>query len=104
MANDVQEIKEKAGEAVPDGNGGLMSSLLSKEIILPALATAGAVVAYAARNKVSQKAEDEAEDVGGAAAQGARSKLGGSALSGAASKLVGGGGSAKKTRRLPIQR
>jgi len=108
--NTTSQIKDKASElkdkATSNGDGGMMSSLLSKEIVIPALATAGTVAAYAvkkgmsqAKDKAEDAAEDEAESMGSRAAQGAKKGLGGMA-----SKLGGGGGSAKKTRRLPIQR
>jgi uncharacterized membrane protein len=107
-------IKDKASDlkdkATSNGNGGFMSSLLSKEVVIPALATAGSVAAYAVKKGMSgakEKAEDEAESVGGKAAEGAKKSLTGG-LGGMASKALpgggGGGGKAKKTRRLPIQR
>jgi uncharacterized membrane protein len=102
------EIKQKGSDVkeklASDGGGKLRSSLLSKEVVLPALATAGAVVAYAARKGASEakeKAEGEAETVGGRAAAGAKKTLSGGVE--LASKAFGGSGS-KKTRRLPIQR
>jgi uncharacterized membrane protein len=110
--NAASEIKEKASDvkdkATANGSGGMLSSLLSKEVVIPALATAGTVVAYAAKKGMSEakeKTEDEAENVGNRAAQGAKKGLAGG-LGGMASKAFGGGGggSAKKTRRLPIQR
>jgi carbon monoxide dehydrogenase subunit G len=113
--NATSEIKDKASDlkdkASSNGGGGVISSLLSKEIVIPALATAGTVAAYAIKKGMSEatdKAEDEAENVGSRAAQGAKKGLAGG-LGGMASKAFGGGGgggggSAKKTRRLPIQR
>jgi uncharacterized membrane protein len=109
--NTASEIKEKASDVkdkASSNGGGMLSSLLSKEIVIPALATAGTVVAYAAKKGMSEakeKTEDEAENVGSRAAQGAKKGLAGG-LGGMASKAFGGGGggSAKKTRRLPIQR
>ena len=110
--NMTSEIKDKASDlkdkASSNGDGGFVSSLLSKEVIIPALATAGTVAAYAVKKGMSEAkdaAEDEAEDMGGKAAQGAKKGL----MGGIASKALpggggGGGGSAKKTRRLPIQR
>ena len=106
------EIKEKASDLkdkATSNGGGMLSSLLSKEIVIPALATAGTVVAYAAKKGMSEakeKTEDEAENVGERAAKGAKQGLTGG-LGGLASKALpggGGGGKAKKTRRLPIQR
>src|SRR3954469_2932635 len=111
--NPTSDIEEKAGglkdKVSSNGNGGIMSSLLSKEILIPALATAGSVAAYALKKGMSEatdKAEDEAENVGTRAAQGAKKGLAGG-IGGMASKALpggGGGGKAKKTRRLPIQR
>lgn len=110
--NTADEVKEKAGDVkdkASSNGGGMLSSLLSKEIVIPALATAGTVVAYAAKKGMSEakeKTEDEAENVGNRAAQGAKKGLAGG-LGGMASKALpggGGGGKAKKTRRLPIQR
>ena len=102
-------LKEKASDlkdkATGNGGGGALSSLLSKEIIIPALVTAGGVAAYAVKKGASEAkeaTEDEAENVGQRAAQGAKKGIGG-----IASKAMGGGGGggkAKKTRRLPIQR
>ena len=112
--NETSEIKDKASDlkdkVTSNGGGGVMSSLLSKEVVIPALATAGTVAAYAVKKGMSEakeKAEDEAETVGGKAAQGAKKSLMGG-IGGMASKAMpgggGGGGKAKKTRRLPIQR
>src|SRR4051794_10599410 len=111
--NPTSDIKEKAGglkdKVSSNGNGGMLSSLMSKEILIPALATAGSVAAYALKKGMSEatdKAEDEAENVGTRAAQGAKKGLSGG-IGGMASKALpggGGGGKAKKTRRLPIQR
>jgi carbon monoxide dehydrogenase subunit G len=111
--NPTSDIKEKASDlkdkVSSNGDGGIMSSLLSKEILIPALATAGSVAAYAIKKGMSEatdKAEDEAENVGNRAAKGAKKGLSGG-LGGMASKALpggGGGGKAKKTRRLPIQR
>ena len=115
--NTASGIKEKAGELKDKatsngGNGGMLSSLLSKEVVIPALVTAGGVAAYAATKGVSgakEKAEEEAEEMGDRAAEGAKKNVAGG-LTGMAKKAIpgmgggGGGGSAKKTRRLPIQR
>lgn len=112
--NPTSDLKEKASDlkdkVSSNGNGGFMSSLMSKEILIPALATAGSVAAYAIKkgmSEASDKAEDEAEDMGNRAAQGAKKGLAGG-VGGMASKMLpgggGGGGKAKKTRRLPIQR
>ena len=117
--NATSEVKDKAGDLkdkATSNGGGVMSSLLSKEVLIPALVTAGGVAAYAAAKGASgakDKAEDEAENIGNRAVQGAKKGLGGG-IAGMASKAIpgvggsggdgGGGGSAKKTRRLPIQR
>jgi len=107
MAEETENVKEKASDIKSDGGGNLLSSLFSKEIVIPALVTAGGVVAYAAKkgaSKAEDKAEDEAEDVGSRAAQGAKKGLSGGVTGMASKAFGGGGGSAKKTRRLPIQR
>ena len=101
------------------GGGGqeLLQSLMSKEIVIPAVATAASVVAYAARKgagEAKEKLEGEAEKLGEEGVEGAKKGLtggGGGTLGKLASKAIGGGGGggggggkAKKTRRLPIQR
>jgi uncharacterized membrane protein len=102
----------------PGGGGAqeLLSSLMSKEVVIPAVATAASVVAYAARKGAGEakgKLEGEAEKLGEEGAEGAKKGLGsgGGTLGKLASKAIGGGsgggggdGKAKKTRRLPIQR
>jgi hypothetical protein len=116
------ELTEKAKEATNGSKGGaqaLLSGLMSKEVVIPAVATAASVVAYAARkgaSEVKEKAESEAEELGRHGAEGAKESIKGSggglgAIGKVASKALGGGGgggggggSAKKTRRLPIQR
>jgi uncharacterized membrane protein len=88
MAEENQQTNERSD--------GLRSSLLSKEVVIPALATAGSVIAYSARKaatEAKEKAEGEAENLGRRGGEGVKKGLGG-----------GGGGRAKKTRRLPIQR
>jgi hypothetical protein len=93
----------------------VLQSLKSKEVVIPAVATAASVVAYAARKGAGEakgKLESEAEKLGEEGAEGAKKGLGGGggALGKLASKAIGGGGGgggggkAKKTRRLPIQR
>ena len=101
MTDENQQANERAD--------GRRSSLLSKEVVIPALATAGSVIAYSARKAASeakQKAEGEAETLGRRGAQGAKQEVGASERLGklATRALGGGGGGAKKTRRLPIQR
>jgi uncharacterized membrane protein len=108
MADATEQLKDTVSD-----NGG---SPLSKEKVLPALATAAAAAAAGLvatkgpdlLKKVSGEADEEAEELGGKAAEGAKQQLGSSGgLAGkAASKLMGGSGGQKggKTRRLPIQR
>ena len=102
-------------ENTENGNGGsraksLLSSLMTKEVAIPAAATAAAALAYGAKQGGSQakeKLEQEAEEVGRHGAKGAKEGLVGGVGGKLASKLTGGGGGgskAKKTRRLPIQR
>jgi uncharacterized membrane protein len=124
MADD----KERTAESGDNGSGGeraksLLSSLMTKEVVIPAAATAAAALAFGARKGVSEvkeSAEGEAEEVGRHGVEGAKEALkssvgggggvGGKLASGVASKVLGGGGGgggagkAKKTRRLPIQR
>jgi Polyketide cyclase / dehydrase and lipid transport len=110
-------MAEENGNKPGGGAQDLLQSLMSKEVVIPAVATAASVVAYAARKgagEAKDKLEGEAEKLGEEGAQGAKKGLGGGgALGKLASKAIGGGGgggdsggggSAKKTRRLPIQR
>jgi uncharacterized membrane protein len=121
--NNTSELKDKASglkdkasdvkDKATSNGGGVLSTLLSKEVLIPAIVTAGGMAAYAAKKGASsakEKAEDEAEEVGERASKGAKKGLGGG-LAGMASKAFGGGsgsgggsGGGKKTRRLPIQR
>ena len=111
MADTTEQLKETVS-----GNGG---SALSKDKLLPALATAAAAAAdglVATKGpdllkKINGEASEEAEELGGKAAEGAKKQLGssGGMLGKAASKMMGGGGGGGgqkggKTRRLPIQR
>jgi uncharacterized membrane protein len=113
MAQAMEEVKDKIS---PDGNG---SGMLSKDKLMPALATAAAAAAaglVATKGpdlvkKLTGEADDQAEELGGKAAEGAKKQLGqnGGLMGKAASKLMGGGGGGGsqkggKTRRLPIQR
>jgi uncharacterized membrane protein len=92
----------------------LLSSLMNKEVVIPAVATAASVVVYAARKGADDakgKLEGEAEKLGEEGAEGAKKGMSqgrGGALGKLASKAMGGGGggggTATKTRRLPIQR
>ena len=79
MAKDNQNGEGAAGAK------SLLSSLTTKEVVIPAAATAAAALAYGARQGASEAkeaVEHEAESVGRHGAE----------------------GSPKKTRRLPIQR
>jgi uncharacterized membrane protein len=112
MAQATEELQDKIS---PDGTG---SGLMSKDKLMPALATAAAAAAaglVATKGpdlvkKFTGEADDQAEELGGAAAEGAKEQLGqnGGLMGKAASKLMGGGGGGSqkggKTRRLPIQR
>jgi hypothetical protein len=108
-------MAEENGSAARDAAQSVLASLKSKEVVIPAVATAASVVAYAARKGAGDakgKLEGEAEKLGEEGAEGAKKGLAsksGGALGGLASKAFGGGGGggggkAKKTRRLPIQR
>ena len=112
MAQAMEEVKDKIS---PEGNG---SGMMSKDKLMPALATAAAAAAaglVATKGpdlvkKLTGEANEEAEELGGKAAEGAKKQLGenGGLMGKAASKLMGGGGGGSqkggKTRRLPIQR
>jgi uncharacterized membrane protein len=106
-------MAEDNGSKPGGGAQDLLQSLMSKEVVIPAVATAATVVAYAARKgagEAKEKLEGEAEKLGEEGAEGAKKGLGGGgggSLGKLASKAIGGsggGGKAKKTRRLPIQR
>ena len=111
-------MAEENGSKTGGGAQELLQSLMSKEVVIPAVATAASVVAYAARKgagEAKEKLESGAEKLGEEGVQGAKKGLasgsGGGALGKLASKAIGGGGGggggggkAKKTRRLPIQR
>src|SRR3954447_26072503 len=95
------------------GGESLVSTLTSKELLIPAAVIAVGAVAVAKgpdllrqlTGATQQKGEDEAERLGEKAAEGAKSGLGGGGMLGkVASKALPGGGGGKKTRRLPIQR
>src|SRR3954464_7706378 len=115
-------------EQQADSNGGgssgatemIVSALKSKELLVPAaLSAAGALVAtkgpglfHKMTDAAEEKGEQEAQDLGQKAAEGAKQGLtsGKGGIAGkAVSKILpggggGGGGGGKKTRRLPIQR
>jgi uncharacterized membrane protein len=109
-------MAEDNGSKTGDAAQSVLGALKSKEVVIPAVATAASVVAYAARKGAGEakgKIEGEAEKLGEEGAEGAKKGLtqrSGGALGGLASKALGGGGGgggggkAKKTRRLPIQR
>jgi uncharacterized membrane protein len=115
MAGATEELKDKISS---DGDGGsALSGMTSKDKLMPALATAAAAAAAGLvatkgpdmLKKLTGEANEEAEDLGGKAAEGAKKQLGenGGLMGKAASKLMGGGGGGQKggkTRRLPIQR
>jgi uncharacterized membrane protein len=125
MAENEQNGAEEAVNGESSG-GSLRSSLMSKEILIPAVLSAGAAVAARKgpdliRNlgsSVEKKGQDEAEELGEKSAEGAKNALtgGGGGKGGALGKVAGaalgkvggggggGGGPQGKTRRLPIQR
>ena len=118
----LDETRERAEEiGSEDGSNGGGRGLLSKDVLIPAAATAvtAAAAGIAAKKgpdlmkKITGSAEGEAEKLGREGAEGAKEALGrgtGGRLAAAgkvASKLIGGGGGAQsggETRRLPIQR
>jgi uncharacterized membrane protein len=100
---------EKVKEAVSDG------SKTKEALTAAAVSAVGALAAAKGPDLVrkvvgatEEKGEDQAENLGEKAAEGAKKSLGeaGGVAGKAASKLMGGGGGGggKKTRRLPIQR
>jgi uncharacterized membrane protein len=122
MAEATDEVQEQVSS---NSNGSRLSGLASKDNLMPAIATAAAAAAAGLAatkgpdllKKLSGQVDDEAEELGGKAAQGVKEQIlgggggGGGMLSTvgkAASKVMpgGSGGSQKggKTRRLPIQR
>ena len=118
--DETNEVEEQVEQVSPNGDGkSALSRLLNKDTLIPlgaAAATAAAAGLAATKgadikNRIAGEAEDEAEELGGKAAEGAKKKITGGggmgSLLGGASKLMPGGGSKggkKKTRRLPIQR
>ena len=108
-------MAEDNGSKTGDVAQSVLASLKNKEVVIPAVATAASVVAYAARKGAADakgKLEGEAEKLGEEGAEGAKKGITGGkggTLGSLASKAIGGGGGggggkAKKTRRLPIQR
>jgi uncharacterized membrane protein len=119
--DDERERADEVGSQDGRNEGGKsrLSSLVSKDTLVPAAATAvtAAAAGLAAKKgpdlmkKITGTAEGEAEELGRQGAEGAKEALGGGGAIGkagkAAAKLVGGGGGPQtsgKTRRLPIQR
>src|SRR2546430_16117797 len=81
------------------GGAQLLQSLMSKEVVIPAVATAASVVAYAARKgagEAKEKLEGEAKKLGEEGAQGAKKGLtgggGGGGTVGKAGPAGDGGG------------
>lgn len=105
----VEETTEKVKDAI-DGDGSKTKEALTAAAVsaVGALAAAkGPDLVRKAVGATEQKGEDQAENLGQKAAEGAKKSLGdaGGVAGKAASKLMGGGGGGgKKTRRLPIQR
>jgi uncharacterized membrane protein len=111
-----EDVKDKVEDAVQDGAGKLGGDSLAKRIIVPAAAGLGTLAAtYAARKgpellgrakpKLEEEGAEEVANVGRRAAE--KMGSGGGAagkLAGKAAEKLTGGGSQKKTRRLPIQR
>src|SRR5215210_5050360 len=121
MAENEQKEQNEQNEGNSASNGKMpsrLSGLLSKDVLVPAAATAltAAAAGLAAKkgpdlkSKIMGEAREGAEELGREGAEGAKEAIGGGrmgALASGASKLIpgkGGGGSKKKTRRLPIQR
>src|SRR5438552_17547916 len=109
--------REESQNGTDDGGRSRLAGLTSKEILLPAAATAAAAaMAGLAAKKgpdlmkmLGGEADEEAEKLGRKGAQGMKSQLAsdGGMAGKAASELLGGGGGGApsgKTRRLPIQR
>ena len=88
-------MPEENGSKAGDAAQSVLASLKSKEVVIPAVATAASVVAYAARKGASEakgKLEGEAEKLGEEGAQGAKKGLkegSGGALGSLASKALG---------------
>ena len=113
-----QQDSESVGQDENNGAGqSALSRLLSKEVLIPAAATAATAVAagYAAKKapevkeRLAGEAKESAQTLGREGVEGAKEGLGGNtlgALASGASKLMPGKGKGgkKKTRRLPIQR
>ena len=107
--DDTGGVKEKVEEAV--GNGSKSKEILASAAVsaIGALAAAkGPDLVRKVVGATEEKGEEEAEEMGEKAVDGAKERLSNSGPGGKiASKLMGGGsggGGGKKTRRLPIQR
>src|SRR5690349_2747400 len=118
MAKDDRE-PESSGESGGVTNGAVKSTLMSKELLIPAavsavgglLASKGPDLMHKLTSATEQKSEDEAKELGERAADGAKDSLkngSGGMMGKLAAKALGGGkgggNGGKKTRRLPIQR
>jgi uncharacterized membrane protein len=118
MSEATEELKEKVS---PNGDSGsALSGITSKSTLVPVLTTAAAAAAAGLAatkgpdllRKLQGEANNEAEELGEKAVEGAKEQLGkrGGIAGKAVSKLMGGGGGGGggqkggKTRRLPIQR
>jgi len=117
MAETTEELKDTVSS---NGSGDSpLSGMTNKSTLVPLLTTAAAAAAAGLAatkgpdllKKITGEANEEAEELGSKAAEGAKHQLssGGGLMGKAASKLMGGGGKGGsqkggKTRRLPIQR
>jgi uncharacterized membrane protein len=118
MAAATEELKDKVSPNGSDeSDRSRLSGLTSKNILLPALATAATAAAAGLATqkgpdllkKLRGEVDDEGEELGRKGAEGLKKGLASSGAAGkVASKLMGGGGGGGqkggKTRRLPIQR
>ncbi len=101
--------EERSGNGHDDSNGdAIRDALKSKELLGAAALSAASVVAAAKgpdlvrrlTHATEERGEQEAEQLGKKAAEGAKDSLGG----GLGKVLPGGSSGGKKTRRLPIER
>jgi uncharacterized membrane protein len=109
------QAKDQQSDADGGGGNGVVSGLVSKELLASAALSAAAALAAAKGpslvRQLTSKAEGSGENgmkkLGAKGVEGARDALGQDGIAGkAVAKLMGGGGGGgtKKTRRLPIQR
>jgi uncharacterized membrane protein len=118
------EVVDEAESKLDSTNGkSVLSTLKSKDVLLPAAATAAAAVAAGLAAKkgpdvlktLGSDVDQKAEELGRKGAEGATKALGGGGggiagkaastlLGGKSGGKSGGGGGGGKTRRLPIQR